>query len=250
MTVWCFTLATNMYSIWVLLFTGLICTVSAQTQALTDPLMKGVVDQLNKDVSDLRKQNEDLQRKFDKLWAIFNQGINGEFGPEDRNGVNNRTRQSARMEADDVGSQREQTASYRVSQTFTPTPAFFATLGSQLMNAGEHQTIPFDHIVTNVGGGFNAHGTGIFRCTIPGTYVFQWTVCVADHQMAFASLIKNGAQVTLATSGRDENEYSSGTGSAIIGLDVGDEVLLQVRDPRNSADICSGFTTFSGFLLK
>ena len=56
---------------------------------------------------------------------------------------------------------------------------------------GDHQTIQFDKVVTNVGNMYNPID-GIFRAPVDGTYVFCWTNTNRDHSYMNTELIQNG----------------------------------------------------------
>ncbi|OWF45204.1 C1q-related factor-like [Mizuhopecten yessoensis] len=245
-----------MASLWLFVIVGIISKVIAQDQILT-PQMLEICTKLtqriaedSKTITELRKQNLELQRKVNIMWTFYSQDLNNETVTESKESTDETTTRLT-DQLSQTGPGDTMARAKRVgSSSFAPTPGFFAVLKRKQIDPSENFVIPFDHVVTNVGGNFNSHGTGVFRCAVPGTYVFHWTISVGGHQMAFGVLVKNGSPISFVTSGRDENEYSSGSGVAIIELDVGDDVLVRVQDPRNSADITADFTTFSGFLLK
>jgi len=61
----------------------------------------------------------------------------------------------------------------RIRQAMTETPvAFFATLTSHIVHAGQNQIIAFDRVVTNVGNAYNPH-VGAFTAPASGIYVFS-----------------------------------------------------------------------------
>ncbi|XP_033727503.1 C1q-related factor-like [Pecten maximus] len=242
--------------LWVMLLMGMIYNAIAQDPTLEPHTLEifrrldrddKLISEMAKTIAELREDNRGLKRKFDMMWKFYTRDLNNKRVTDDED---NTPQQFTGDDANNTSSRGKLTVVDRVSPSFAPTTAFFAILGSDLIDPSENYVIPFHNVVTNIGGNFNTHGTGVFLCEIPGTYVFQWTICVRGHQMAFGVLVKNGSPISTVTSGRDEIEYSSGTGSAIIELDPGDDVVLEVKDPRNSADISGGFTTFSGFLLK
>jgi len=67
--------------------------------------------------------------------------------------------------------------------------AFFATLTSHIVHAGQNQTIAFDRVLTNVGNAYNAH-VGLFTAPVSGIYVFSVSLLSMPGHTTHFSLYK------------------------------------------------------------
>ncbi|XP_052814270.1 uncharacterized protein LOC128241391 [Mya arenaria] len=90
----------------------------------------------------------------------------------------------------------------------TPQIAFTVSVSTkQIENLGKHQTIVFDHVITNVGSMYNPL-TGIFHVPYSGTYVFSLTFNPGKlmESDTYLEIVQNGAQladVLVENSARD-----------------------------------------------
>ncbi|XP_052814273.1 uncharacterized protein LOC128241394 [Mya arenaria] len=90
----------------------------------------------------------------------------------------------------------------------TPQIAFTVSVSTkQIENLGKHQTIVFDHVITNVGGMYNPL-TGIFHVPYSGTYVFSLTFNPGKLMVSetYLEIVQDGAQladVLVENSARD-----------------------------------------------
>lgn len=123
--------------------------------------------------------------------------------------------------------------------------AFYATRSS-IVRGITGARIIFDFVVLNTDKVYDAT-TGVFRCHAAGTYVFTWTVKIDKHYL-HSILLKNGVTVGMALSG--DGEYlTSGTNTAILNLEPGDEMSVSTGEHCCTVNIQSTVTSFSGFLL-
>ncbi|KAK3583649.1 hypothetical protein CHS0354_021386 [Potamilus streckersoni] len=115
-----------------------------------------------------------------------------------------------------------------------------------LVNLGIHQTIVFDKIVTNIGGGYH-HSTGIFIAPISGVYVFHVTAMSTPGKNQFLMLTKDGAGIQLLYTEAITN-YESASITVPLELGKGSEVWVQTETGMGTIH---GYTQtiFTGFLL-
>ncbi|XP_052809298.1 complement C1q-like protein 4 [Mya arenaria] len=126
--------------------------------------------------------------------------------------------------------------------------AFFATIRNAQPFLGQGQTIDFEHIITNLGGGYQKNG--LFTAPNHGVYVFSVTLVTAYDQSGHASFIKNSEQITiLYFHGNAIHDYDTSSQTIVLDLFQGDQISIrQIESAKSyhSNDHC----VFSGFLLK
>ncbi|XP_033752754.1 uncharacterized protein LOC117336360 [Pecten maximus] len=125
--------------------------------------------------------------------------------------------------------------------------AFHAVLSRDLVNPGKGYEVVFGDVLTNTGGMYS-NNTGTFTCGTLGTYAFFWTVTLASDHWADTHLTRNGQVVGILVAG-NAYHYGSYTGTAMVHLDVGDEVFVKVDFHQESTTIYSTASTFSGFKI-
>ncbi|XP_052789272.1 uncharacterized protein LOC128223871 [Mya arenaria] len=126
--------------------------------------------------------------------------------------------------------------------------AFFATLPSSFTTSASSQTIVFNSLVTDVGGGYNS-GTGVFTAPVDGLYVLSASVMVdlsTSTTSAHISINKNGSHVVYLYVNDSDGNYETGVGTVILSLQVGDTVKLTCNE---SGRIIYYNSIFSGFKL-
>ncbi|XP_034150878.1 complement C1q-like protein 2 [Esox lucius] len=93
--------------------------------------------------------------------------------------------------------------------------------------------------------------TGIFSATVKGMYYFRFSMMnnLKEHPNSVVCLIKNGQRLASVwdTNGPDAND--SGSNAAVIPLEVGDQVYVELQANRLIFDDTMFYNTFSGFLL-
>ncbi|XP_038076173.1 collagen alpha-1(X) chain-like [Patiria miniata] len=128
--------------------------------------------------------------------------------------------------------------------------AFTVVRTSNSDKSTSHDTrLPFQQTETLLQGtSFNLE-TGTFTCTVPGTYVFMFSVC-KDYDTsitAYIHLRKNNDWVASGQS-YDTSSHEQMSGSAVLVLQRADTVYLTFRGSALS-DSTYHYTSFSGFLL-
>ncbi|XP_021359604.1 cerebellin-2-like [Mizuhopecten yessoensis] len=124
---------------------------------------------------------------------------------------------------------------------------FYARLSPHTLQLGEHQTLEFDHVVTNVGNGYDSRH-GHFTAPVAGLFSFTSTVLLSssNNHLMQLNIVKNGVDIGHLFS---YSALDKGTRTVVLQLSVGDMVWVRNRD-NNSPEIFGlGYTTFSGFLI-
>ena len=123
--------------------------------------------------------------------------------------------------------------------------AFTAFKSNDQTSGSPGTIVTFNRVITNVGSDFNVNNNR-FTCQVPGTYVFMYSFYVS-REFTDVDLIKNGARIVEARS--DYPQVSIGS-SAVLNLDVGDRVWIQLKDAKDGV-VCDRKERcqFSGYLL-
>ncbi|XP_051512632.1 complement C1q tumor necrosis factor-related protein 4-like [Myxocyprinus asiaticus] len=128
--------------------------------------------------------------------------------------------------------------------------AFSATRSTSVLG-GSHRAVTFDHLLVNVGDDFNPD-TGHFRCRLPGTYYFSFTVGKFPKKMLSVMLVKNRMEVqAIAHDGSRNQGRKVESQSVMISLKPFDTVYLLLQESPDYV-IYSNIgphITFSGYLV-
>lgn len=128
--------------------------------------------------------------------------------------------------------------------------AFTASFGpNQDYNVGVGGVVKFNHVITNIGGGYSS-ATGTFTAPVPGTYGFFLSIRSDDvHGWVDVVLQRNGQDlVHAAAQGPPADVYDKGTAFVTLNLTAGDKVSARQHAGATYLEKYD-FTTFSGFLL-
>ena len=116
-------------------------------------------------------------------------------------------------------------------------------------NVGVGGVIKFNHVITNIGGGYSA-ATGTFTAPVQGTYGFFLSIRSDDvHGWVDAVLQRKGQDlVHAAVQDPPADEYDKGTAFVTLNLTAGDKVSARQHAGATYLEKYH-FTTFSGLLL-
>ncbi|XP_052814246.1 uncharacterized protein LOC128241362 [Mya arenaria] len=131
----------------------------------------------------------------------------------------------------------------------TPQIAFTVSVSTkQIENLGKHQTIVFDHVITNVGGMYNPL-TGIFHVPYSGTYVFSLTFNPGKLMVSetYLEIVQDGAQLADVL---DENSARDSAGNYIgYGLRYMSTTKTWVFNLRTGSDVWVRTTSYDATAL-
>ncbi|KAM8746817.1 complement C1q-like protein 2 [Acanthopagrus schlegelii] len=107
----------------------------------------------------------------------------------------------------------------------------------------------YRHVLSNIGGHYNSD-TGYFTAPVRGVYYFSFTSFWwgANPGSCGGSLYQNGNKV-VSWYVTNSNHASSGSNSAVLQLQVGDNVNVRLWNNRRISDNGNKYSSFSGFLL-
>lgn len=124
--------------------------------------------------------------------------------------------------------------------------AFTATLSQTDKTLGYHQTVEYDHVITNLGNGYDPRH-GHFTCPVKGLYLFAVTVLSSSRgsHALYTEVVKNGNRVTRLYN--TITEASSTTSVFLITLEVGE--MVWVRSLNSEIIHGYGYDSFAGTLI-
>ncbi|XP_052074093.1 uncharacterized protein LOC127711976 [Mytilus californianus] len=104
--------------------------------------------------------------------------------------------------------------------------AFYAQLTTSEQNVGKHHPIVFDHVILNVGNGYNKH-TGAFSAPISGIYVFTFTLFPNRGGAMTVNIFKNSEVIAQIYTQMRNDMFSATTPVAVIDMNVGDTAFVR-----------------------
>ncbi|XP_022097860.1 complement C1q subcomponent subunit B-like [Acanthaster planci] len=126
--------------------------------------------------------------------------------------------------------------------------AFTVTLTSDLDISTSHDTrLPFHHTETLLPGTNFDLATGTFRCNVPGTYVFTFSVLSHSSSPTLWVHLRKNSKIVVSGHSNDSNHYEQVSGSAVLVLQRSDLIYLTMRGKVLSST--NHYSSFSGFLL-
>ncbi|VDH97313.1 Hypothetical predicted protein [Mytilus galloprovincialis] len=104
--------------------------------------------------------------------------------------------------------------------------AFYVQLSTSEQNIGKHHPIVFDHVILNVGTGYNKH-SGTFTAPTSGIYVFTFTLFPSRGGSMAVNIFKNSEVIAQSYTQMRTDTFSATTPIAVIDMNVGDIVFVR-----------------------
>ncbi|OWF36044.1 complement C1q-like protein 4 [Mizuhopecten yessoensis] len=124
---------------------------------------------------------------------------------------------------------------------------FTAKLTQIVSHLNNHQTIVFDHVLTNIGQAYDP-ATGIFTCPYSGLYEFAATVVSnGDNKNLDAEIVQGGKRVARLHS--TIYGYDQGTQVVIVRCVEGDHVWVRHFGSADTPVLPAGYSIFAGHLI-
>ncbi|KAJ8306834.1 hypothetical protein KUTeg_014918 [Tegillarca granosa] len=121
----------------------------------------------------------------------------------------------------------------------TPKVAFFANGLADGNKLTVNQILKYTKVGVNTGNCYHA-STGVFTCTVAGTYAFFYN--------QYTALVKDGVPINYCACDGRPSHYSSCGITTIVHYNVGDSIWVRVQ-ASTSQNAFAGEDSFSGFLL-
>ncbi|CAG2192959.1 C1QL [Mytilus edulis] len=99
-------------------------------------------------------------------------------------------------------------------------------LSTSEQNIGKHHPIVFDHVILNVGTGYNKH-SGTFTAPTSGIYVFTFTLFPSRGGSMAVNIFKNSEVIAQSYTQMRTDTFSATTPIAVIDMNVGDIVFVR-----------------------
>lgn len=104
--------------------------------------------------------------------------------------------------------------------------AFYAQLTIPKKNIGQHHSIVFDRIITNVGNEYNKH-TGVFTATQNGIYAITFTLFLERSSYFGVDIFKSSEIVSEIFTDHRGPSFCGTTPVSVITLNAGDTVFVR-----------------------
>ena len=126
--------------------------------------------------------------------------------------------------------------------------AFYAYMSQSETILGHHQTLVFDHVVTNVGGNYNPY-SGMFTSPSQGGYVFSWTLYCSAGGNFYSQVVVNSDLVgALYCGAQGSRDIKHVTGVVVVEINQGDIVYIRSHPTiSNDGGVYSSSTIRSSF---
>lgn len=110
-------------------------------------------------------------------------------------------------------------------------------------------TIIFDDVLTNIGGGYNPE-TGTFKTPYSGRYLFSLTICAQNQKQVWAEIVADSHVIGQLAAGDQDIDRASASVSVVAFLEAGKEVHVRETKMWTGYFQGEGFTAFTGLLLQ
>ncbi|XP_063397261.1 heavy metal-binding protein HIP-like [Mytilus trossulus] len=127
------------------------------------------------------------------------------------------------------------------------TVAFYAQLTTIETNVGMHHPIVFDHVILNIGKGYNKF-TGAFTAPVSGIYVFTFTLYPNRDSSIAVNIFKNNEVIAQSFIEMTSGMISGTTPIAVVDMNVGDAAFVRtssIHQPHG--DVFSDVNVKSSF---
>ncbi|XP_072037958.1 uncharacterized protein [Amphiura filiformis] len=125
----------------------------------------------------------------------------------------------------------------------------FSAVRNMVISGSAGTIMAFEDVMTNVGSHYNAV-TGKFTCGVAGTYYFSFNIQRQSTSLNPHMSLRMNGDIVVSVYNNAIGSRDQVSNSAVIHLDVGDEVWIELSSSSNGALGDSWrYNSFSGFLL-
>ncbi|XP_076109037.1 cerebellin-3-like [Mytilus galloprovincialis] len=127
------------------------------------------------------------------------------------------------------------------------TVAFYAQLTTIETNVGMHHPIVFDHVILNIGKGYNKY-SGTFIAPVSGIYVFTFTLYPNRYSSIAVNIFKNSEVISQSFIEMTSGMLSGTTPVAVVDMNVGDAAFVRTSSIHHPhGDVLSDVNVKSSF---
>ncbi|KAL4230591.1 Complement C1q-like protein 3 [Mactra antiquata] len=224
------------------LITAMFIVLSADGQLCTDDVIKNLIARLDAQQKEIDALRQTVKNQDDEILRLS-------LEKRERESINITTNKRFSTLNKHVANLIETKDRKKRQVPYEGTVAFSAVLTHSLSNLGVDQNIVFDHVITNIGNGYNENH-GVFLAPVTGIYVFHISIYTHAHNLAFCRIAVNGKNMAdvYVQGGSVSN---AGSQMIIARLNKGDDVAVQNKHQNDYIHSDSNmYTTYSGFLLQ
>ena len=114
------------------------------------------------------------------------------------------------------------------------------------VSLGQHQTVEYDKVFTNVGNGYDSRH-GHFTSPVKGVYLMSFTLMNMNGAAMAIEMVRNGVRIAYGYG--SSSGFNMGTQVAIVMLEKSDMVWVRHTSPSTQALNGYEHNTFAGTLL-
>lgn len=116
------------------------------------------------------------------------------------------------------------------------------------MSLSNHEILQFDHVITNIGLGYNTN-TGIFTAPVAGVYAFFLSVTSSNnHGLLILAIDKHGNTLDYVYTEGSADSNDQGSSHVTTQMAAGEQ--LWVRQHAGVAVRGGSYTVFTGYLVQ
>ena len=127
--------------------------------------------------------------------------------------------------------------------------AFHVYLKNPIASFGKNQILKYDHVVTNIGGGYNTT-TGKFTAPVNGVYSFSWTYMTKKGAACYIGGVVDGRQLVWSAIHDQTAKWLSTTAHLVIQMKKGSGFWTPDYSGFTAAYIHSEYTFLSGYKIS
>lgn len=130
-------------------------------------------------------------------------------------------------------------------------PAFTVALGVSFGPYSQNMAVKYGKVVSNISSGYNP-SSGVFTARTRGVYYFSYTMYNNNFGKpnSVVSLMKNNQRLVSTWDTEGSDIHDSATNAAVVTLEPGDSVYVNLYAQRALYDDHNYYNTFSGFLIR
>ncbi|KAM8740642.1 collagen alpha-2(VIII) chain-like [Acanthopagrus schlegelii] len=137
-----------------------------------------------------------------------------------------------------------------IASANTTKMAFTVALGSSIGPFKQSTPVKYQSVLSNIGSGYNP-STGIFTARVRGMSYFRFTMYNnnSGQPNSVVALMMNSQRLVHTWDTVGSDNHDSASNAAVVQLEPGDSVFVQLEATRALYDDAYNYNTFSGFLL-
>ncbi|VDH92407.1 Hypothetical predicted protein [Mytilus galloprovincialis] len=224
--------------------------------------LTGQLFQLEKRLTSLKNENSELSKSRDALQnivysqkediAALDSLIDKLDFPE--NQTNSNYEPVTQSEIDNSDGRHTKRRIIYPRQSRVNSPAFYAYMSTNEASPGQHHTLIFNSVITNIGNAYNQY-SGIFTVPSNGMYVLSYTITSDSGANIPVEIVKNAGVIGSLLTRTYSNYRHSVSSTVVVSMNAGDVCYVRTSGSgaTTSGNIFSGTearTSFTGWRIE